>query len=74
MKKKSPVNRVQKRIKMGENVIGPIDHATWYCMRQCKESIRWCKSQNNAKYQVEIEGEKALLSTFMDEVFGRKAA
>jgi hypothetical protein len=55
------------------NVIGPIDHPTWYCMRQCKESIKWCKQQNDPKYQFEINAEKALLDTFMNEVFKRAA-
>jgi hypothetical protein len=55
------------------NVIS-VDFPTWYCMRQCKESIKWCQRQNNPIYQVEIDGEKAILQTFMDEIFGRKAA
>jgi hypothetical protein len=55
------------------NVIGPIDHPTWYCMRQCKESIKWCQKQNDPKYQFEINAEKALLDTFMNEVFKRAA-
>ncbi len=56
-------------------VIGPIDHATWYCMRQCKESINHLKKEvlKNPIYQTEINGEKALLKHFMDEVFGRVA-
>lgn len=58
------------------NVIGPIDHATWYCMRQCKESINHLSTLVGKEpiYQTEINGEKELLRTFMDEVFVRKAA
>lgn len=54
------------------NVIN-IDLPTFYCMRQCKESIKWCQKQNNPIYQTEINGEKAMLQHFMDEVLGRKA-
>lgn len=54
-------------------VIGPIDAPTWYCMRQCRESINYLKDlvKQNPIYQVEINGEKALLATFMDSVLGR---
>lgn len=58
------------------NVIGPIDHATWYCMRQCRESINYLTPLVSKQpiYQTEINGEKELLKHFMDEVFQRKAA
>lgn len=61
---------------MNTNVIGPVDAATWYCMRQCKESIKHLNTLVGANpiYQTEINGEKALYRTFMDEVFERKAA
>jgi hypothetical protein len=55
-----------------DNVIH-FDPPTWFCMRQCKESIKWCQKQNNPIYQTEIEGEKALLRGFMDEILGRAA-
>lgn len=56
-------------------VIGPIDHATWYCMRQCRESINHLQPlvANNPIYQVEINGEKELLKVFMNKI-ERKAA
>lgn len=57
-----------------ENNVITFDPSTWYCMRQCKESIRWCQKQNDPIYFPEINGEKAMLRTFMDEVLGRKAA
>jgi len=59
---------------MGE-VIGPIDHATWYCMRQCNESIRHLTPlvAKNPIYQVEINGERELLKVFMNNI-ERKAA
>jgi hypothetical protein len=58
------------------NVIGPIDLPTWYCMRQCRESINYLTplAAKNPIYNTEIEGEKGLLKVFMDEVLGRKAA
>ena len=54
-------------------VIGPIDHATWYSMRQCKESINWLKKQNNPIYEVERHGDEALLQVFINQVLGRAA-
>lgn len=54
-------------------VIGPIDWPTWYCMRQCRESIHWCKQQKNPIYEVEIKGEQAILQTFMNQVLKRAA-
>lgn len=63
-----------KKKKKMTNVIGPIDQSTWFCMRQCRESINWCKKQNNPIYDLEIKGETELLQHFMDEVLGRKAA
>ena len=51
-------------------VIGPIDHATWYCMRQCRESINYLTplATKNPIYQTEINGEKELLKTFIKNV------
>lgn len=49
------------------NVI-TFDPATFYCMRQCKESIKHCLLQNNPVYDVEIAGETALFRDFMKEV------
>lgn len=57
-----------------DNVIGPIDHPTWYCMRQCNEVIKYLKQKNDPKYQIEIEGEKDLYNGFMNEVLKRTAA
>jgi len=54
-------------------VIGPIDRATWYCMRQCRESINYLRSLNNPVYDIEIKGEQEILDTFMSEVLGRAA-
>lgn len=56
------------------NVIGPIDQATWYSMRQCRESVAYLKTLNNPIFDIEIKGEEALLRTFMSEVLGKKAA
>lgn len=55
-------------------IIGPIDHATWFCMRQCRESIAHLKTLNNPIYEIEIKGEQKILNHFMNEVMGRKAA
>lgn len=54
-------------------VIGPIDHATWYSMRQCRESIKWCKAQRNPIYDIEIKGEQGILDVYMQQVLGRAA-
>lgn len=54
-------------------VIGPIDHATWYCMRQCRESIDYLKTLKNPIYDVEIKGEQEILRHFMTNI-ERKAA
>lgn len=55
------------------NVIS-IDSPTWYCMRQCNESIRYLSKLNNPIYQVEINGEKDILRHFMREVLTQKEA
>jgi len=49
-------------------VIGPIDAATWYCMRQCNEAIRFCIDQKDPMYDIEIKAEKELLKTFKDSI------
>ena len=54
-------------------VIGPIDHATWYSMRQCREAIAFCKAQKNDKYDIEIKGEEEILGIYMKQVLGRAA-
>lgn len=53
------------------NVIGPIDHGTWYCMRQCRECVTYLSNLHDDKYTFEIEGEKKLYKHFMNEVLGR---
>lgn len=55
------------------NVI-KIDPADFFCARQCRESIKWCKQQRNPIYDVEIKGETELYHHFMDRILGRKAA
>ncbi len=50
------------------------DPATWYCMRQCKESIKYLKKLGDPKYDVEINGETDLLRTFMSETLQQEAA
>lgn len=57
-------------------VIGPFDAATWYCMRQCSETIRYLTPMviKEPIYRLEIDGEKKILQGFYDEVLGRKAA
>lgn len=54
-------------------VIGPIDASTWYCMRQCRESIAYLKTKHNPIYDVEIKGEQEILRHFMNGI-ERKAA
>lgn len=54
-------------------VIGPIDHATWYSMRQCNEIIRYLEGKKDPRYDLEIKGEKEIYRHFMDEVV-KKAA
>lgn len=56
------------------NVIGPIDFPTWYSMRQCQEAIKWCKSQRDPKYDIEIHGEEDILREYYKNIFNRKAA
>lgn len=55
------------------NVIGPIDGATWYCMRQCREAVAHLKTLNDPVYDIEIRGEQAMLQHFM-KPFIQKAA
>lgn len=54
-------------------VIGPIDHATWYCMRQCSEITKYLKAQKNPIYDLEIKGEEEIYNTFMKQVLNRAA-
>lgn len=54
-------------------VIGPIDLPTWYCMRQCKESVAYLKGKKNPIYDIEIKGEQAIYDVFMKQVLGRAA-
>lgn len=49
-------------------VIGPIDHATWYCMRQCQEAIRFCKQQRDPMYDFEIRAEEDMLKHFKSTI------
>lgn len=58
------------------NVIGPISHAHWYCMRQCRESINHLTplAAKTPIYEIEIKGEKELYREFMNQVIQRKAA
>lgn len=55
------------------NVIGPIDLPTWYCMRQCKEAVTYLKTLNDPVYDIEIRGEQVMLEHFM-KPFIQKAA
>lgn len=50
-----------------------VDPATFYCMRQCNESINYLSTMVAKKpiYQTEINGEKALYRHYMNEVLGR---
>lgn len=57
-----------------QNNVIYIDHPTWYCMRQCNESIRHLSTLNNPIYQVEINGEKDILRHFMKEVLTQQEA
>lgn len=50
-----------------------IDHATWYCMRQCRESINYLTLKRDPQYDIEINGEKELYNHFMDSVLNRAA-
>jgi len=58
---------------MTQTVIGPIDHATWYTMRQLKDNIRFME-QNAKEYSVSLKGEQDLLRHFMSSVVKRKEA
>lgn len=55
------------------NVIGPIDTATWFCMRQCRESIADMKKKKEPVYDLQIKAETELLDHFMQS-FLKKAA
>lgn len=57
---------------ISDNVIH-IDLPTWYCMRQCRESIKWCRQQKNPKYDIEIKGEEEIFRVYMDEVLQKAA-
>lgn len=54
-------------------VIGPIDLPTWYCMRQCQESIAYLRTLKNPIYDIEIKGEQDIYKHFMNSI-ERKAA
>ena len=45
-----------------------VDYGTWYCMRQCRESINHLTTLKDPKYDLEIKGEKELYRHFMDSV------
>lgn len=55
-----------------QNNVIHVDHPTWYCMRQCRESINYLSTLKNPIYDVEINGEKDILKHFMSEVLTRK--
>lgn len=57
-----------------DNVIH-VDPATFYCMRQCRESISYLSTLVDKKpiYQTEINGEKELYRHYMNEALGRAA-
>jgi len=42
-------------------------------MRQCLESINWCKSKRDPKYDLEIKGEQEIYNHFMKEIPRRVA-
>jgi len=54
---------------MNQNNVIQIDPATFYCMRQCQESIKYLSAKNDPKYKTEINGEKELYRHFMDSIF-----
>lgn len=56
------------------NVI-QIDPATFYCMRQCQESIKNLTPlvSKNPIYQIEINGEKEMYKHFMSQTIKRAA-
>lgn len=51
-------------------VIGPIDHATWYSMRQCRETINYLKplAVKNPIYDLEIKETGNIYNHYMKEV------
>lgn len=57
-----------------QNNVIHIDTPTWYCMRQCNESIKYLSTLKNPIYQIEINGEKDILKHFMKEVLTQKEA
>lgn len=50
-----------------------IDQGTWYCMRQCRESVKHLKTLRNPIYDIEIKGEQDMYDHFMDKVLNRAA-
>lgn len=56
-----------------QNNVISFDPATWYCMRQCRESIKWCQAQKDPKYDIEIRGEEEIFRVYMNEVLERAA-
>jgi len=49
------------------NIIN-VDFPTWYCMRQCRESINYLTNLHDDKYRLEIDSEKKIYKTFMDGI------
>jgi hypothetical protein len=52
---------------MNENNVIHIDPATFYCMRQCRESINNLTRLRNPVYDLEIKGEQELYRHFMKQ-------
>lgn len=57
---------------VNNNVI-TVDTPTWYAMRQTSEILRYLKSKNNPKYDLEIKGETEIYNHFMSDVLKRVA-
>jgi hypothetical protein len=53
---------------MNQNNVIHVDAATWYCMRQCRESINYLTTKRDPRYAIEINGEKELYRHFMDSI------
>lgn len=53
---------------MNQSNVIHLDPATWYCARQCQESIKHLTSLRDPMYDVEIRCEKELLKQFKREI------
>lgn len=50
------------------------DAPTWYCARQCQESINHLTNLRDPKYDIEIRAEKEMLRGYKNDILSGKCA